>query len=146
MQPENICTLNIDVQFDKPELITNFFNHIDNSCLKFNTGTDGLAKSIQRITNSLEFYETYFKKYIDELDKILKEQYKDFFTKMTQAQPQPESNAVDPTNGQLNNHQKFFNLVINKKVVYAQIRIEDVINATQKQFKSRMFVVLKYFD
>lgn len=70
----------------------------------------------------------------------MKREFEDFFS----------SSALDAQNGggegQLNNHQRFFNLVIHKKFVYSEIRIEDVINAAQKKFKSRMTICLKNFD
>ena len=68
--------------------------------MKFHTGNGDIKESFQRITNSHEFYDCYLKKYVDEMDKILKQEYKDFFAKSA-----VEVNSLgENTAGQLNNH------------------------------------------
>lgn len=49
--------------------------------LKFQSGTAVDGTVFQKITNSMEFYDAYLKKYIVELDKILREEYKALFIK-----------------------------------------------------------------
>jgi hypothetical protein len=72
VQPENLCTIQIDLKFDKPDLVKFFFNSLDVKAMKFNSGTDDIQPCLQRISNSLEFYDNFLKKYVEEFDKILK--------------------------------------------------------------------------
>jgi hypothetical protein len=81
VQPENLCILQIDLKFDRPELVKHFFSTIDASSMKFQTGSNDILPSIQRIANSHEFYEGFLKQYVDEFDKILKQEYKEFFAR-----------------------------------------------------------------
>lgn len=116
--------------------------------------------SIQRITNPQEFYESHLKKYIDELDSLLKDEYKKFLFNdgcEAQAAGNASDNAPSPSAGagqgsQLSHHQRFFNLIINKKIAYIQLKIEDSIELSEpgadgsKNFKSQMIVALKDFE
>lgn len=43
----------------------------------------------------------------------------------------------------MNNHQKFFAIVIHKKISYIQLKIEQVLDKKTKNFKSRMILALK---
>jgi len=54
---------------------------------------------------------------------MLKCEYKDFLVKAA-----GDAVMSGEQNAQLNNHHRFYNLVIHKKVVYTHIRIEEVIN------------------
>lgn len=45
VQPENLCILPIDLKFDKPELVKHYFKEVDQSTLKFNSGSSGISQS-----------------------------------------------------------------------------------------------------
>ena len=46
----------------------------------------------------------------------------------------------------LKSHQRLFNLVMNKKVLYIKLVYEDVIDRATNNFKAHMIVVLKDFE
>ena len=84
----------ISLQFDTQDLASNVFKKIQADKLKFKQSINEnplLIEACEPIKNSQNFYTKYFKKYIDELELVLKEEYKEFFASQVDEELQPEA-------------------------------------------------------
>lgn len=123
-------------------MLNEFFQAMKVDQMKFQSGSETNTTQLQKVTNSMEFYNGYLKKYIVELDKILREEYKYLLNKEPSIN-QDEQQGENSQGNQLNNHQKFFTLIINKRIAYVQLKIQSTIDKANKNFQSRMIVALK---
>lgn len=84
-------------------MLNEFFQAMKVDQMKFQSGSETNTTQLQKVTNSMEFYNGYLKKYIVELDKILREEYKYLLNKEPSIN-QDEQQGENSQGNQLNNH------------------------------------------
>ena len=124
LEPDDICQLPIHLQFSCSKVSEHLFPKGETKDTTFSHPLP--------ILYSQTIYRKHFKKYLDELEHILKEEYKELL--------------AEEQDG--NRQKRLVDLIINKKVVYVQIRVGDKMYGTDadKQFEAVMFVVIRDFE